>query len=187
MYTHNNYYASILQIRYMATFSFNLTSQHTQPRPGVPRRRIKYYAHTHQIHGGHPAPTLGFSHAKQLPSLCMVQLCHNGCGPSMEGRRRDMDRGAKVGIAEERFEVSKVNCQLQSMIMSDIQNSRRIGNVKTWAWACLLACLLDSKIYIDSRALRSVLLEPQCTFDSIPWLFLVERARASFRNGFLGS
>jgi hypothetical protein len=140
MYTHDNYYASILQTWYMATFSFNLTSQHTQPHPGVPRRRIKYYAHARQIHGGHPAPTLGFSHAKQLPSLRMVQLCHNDCGPSIEGRRRNIDRGAKTGIAEEIFEVSKVNCQLQSIIMSDIQNSQRIGERKD-VGVVVAACL----------------------------------------------
>ena len=161
MYTHDNHYASILQIWYMATFSFNLTSQHTQPHPGVPRRRIKYYAHTRQIHGSHPAPTLGFSHAKQLPSLRMVQLGYNDCGPSIEDRRRDIDRGAKTGIAEEIFEVSKVNCQLQSII---IQNSRRIverKDVSVGVVACLPAGLKNIQR-------SSCAVSPQCTFDSIP-------------------
>jgi hypothetical protein len=98
----------------------------------------------------------------------MVQLCHNDCGRSIEGRRRDMDRGANIGIAEERIEVSKVHCQLQSMIMSDTQNSRRIGERKDVVLAWLLGYLLGSKIYIDLRAVRPILLEPQCTFDSIP-------------------
>jgi hypothetical protein len=164
MYTHDNY-SSILQTRYMATFSFNLTSQHTQPHPGVPHRRIKYYAHTRQIHGGHPAPTLGFSHAKQLPSLRMVQLGYNDRGPSIEGRRRDIDRGAKTGIAEEIFEVSKVNCQLQSII---IQNSQRIverKDVGVGVGVGVVACLPAGLKNIQRSSCAA---SPQCTFDSIP-------------------
>lgn len=55
-----------------------------------------------------------------------------------------MDKGAKIEIAEERIEVSKAHCQLQSMVMSDIQNSRRIGerrDVGVGVVACLLAGL----------------------------------------------
>ena len=54
-----------------------------------------------------------------------------------------MDKGAKIEIAEERIEVSKAHCQLQSMVMSDIQNSRGIGerkDVGVGVVACLLAC-----------------------------------------------